>query len=151
MHSLRLKPVRWAAWVLLGSGVALAARDAGERAQAEQLLKALESASPAAKSATQEPVSKSRAALTRATDQRQSGDAAHAALSEGLAYEWAAAATALTRATEREAELAQVEREATELSTKEARARALLEETTSRRDRAVGQLKQLGAATQEAP
>ncbi|MBX3181315.1 MAG: hypothetical protein KIT72_14445 [Polyangiaceae bacterium] len=138
--------MRWAAWVLLGSGVALAARDVGERAQAEQLLEALKSAPPAAKSATTEPVAKSRAALAKATDQRQAGDTAHAELNEGLAYEWAAAATALTRATEREAELAKVERDVSELSTQEARARALLEETTSRRDRAVGQLKQLDAA-----
>lgn len=145
MRALQLKPplspagLSIAVLILIASGVAWANRDSGDRARAEQLLSALQGADP---KLVGEPVKNAKDALKRADDMRKAADVEHAELSEGVAFEWAATANDLTRAAKAERELEKLEKQITEADVKTVRARALLEETIARRERAKGKLRE---------
>lgn len=148
VRAIRVKPLPFAALVLIVSGAAYAARESGDRARAEQLLGSLSSADPKLVS---EPVGNAKAALKRADDMRAASDLEHAELTEGVAYEWAATAADLTRAAKSEGEVEKLEKQLKDLDTKKLRAQALLEETIARRERAKGKLKDFEAPKAEAP
>jgi hypothetical protein len=130
-----------------------------DRAVAEQILAQLApaasataaaapaaSASPASSSdraLTQAPLDEAKRALERASGARRSGDVRHAEQLEGLAREWAETARDVVRAAAVEADAGALEVAAADAGLRAERARALLEESISRRGRAEAELDKL--------
>jgi len=126
-------------WLAVGAfgtailGAAIAARG-DDRSAAEALLSNLEH-DPAHKTLTASLVKRSRDALERATRMQAAQDGAHARIAEGLALEWAQAATDLVNTAESEKRAAATRLAALDAGAHAERERALLEEGIARTGR----------------
>lgn len=141
MNRSILAPAGAALSLLLLGAIGLAAPDA--RARAERILEAL-ARRPEAQRVASEPLEKGKAALSRATRVRASGDQLRGAMLEETALEWASSAELLDRTATVERELFELQRATNELETKTFRAQALVEQTIARRARAEEALRKLG-------
>jgi colicin import membrane protein len=88
-------------------------------------------------------------ALRRAAEARAAGNHSQGARLEALAREWAQTGQNLLRAVEAERKAAELQKRISEVENKALRARALIEETLARRNRAEQHLKQLDAEALE--
>jgi hypothetical protein len=98
-----------------------------------------------------DPLTKARAALTRAHSMDLANDPSHAEMMRAVAREWIAVARDLIRTTDAEALAEGAEKKLDELETKTVRGRALLEETVARRARATAVLEQLAEEAKAPP
>lgn len=119
---------------------------AGERAQ--QLIASLEARQGQAKVA-REPLERAKTILGRAHEARADQREAQARLLEDFALEWALTGVDLLAVHGLEQQAAKLEHQQTEAETRLRRARALLEETETRRGRAVTELKRLDPSAEE--
>jgi hypothetical protein len=126
------------------AGVAGGARGNTDRQSAEATLSALERQADDQVLAKQ-PMAEARRALERASQAQAAGNEAQAALMFALAREWAETARDLVRAVEMEQKAAATQKQAAEAERKAVRARALVEESLGRRNRAEQRLKELEA------
>jgi hypothetical protein len=133
---------------LLLAGAAYAAEvDSNTRARA--LLLELESSSEA--SAAREPVQRSNEVLKRAENTRQQNQEVQARLLDDLALEWAETARDLVKVSQLEQEARSLDEKLVQAETKVRRARALLEETETRRGRAQTELLRLDPESELLP
>jgi hypothetical protein len=130
---------------LVAASAVAATRD--RVADVQQLLKQLQQY-PAHATLAREPIAHAERALRRGADARAARDHEHAALLEQLAEEWAVTGRDLIRASDAERDASKIEQQLAEAETRRLRARALIEETVSRKQRAEQKLQDLaGAAT----
>lgn len=133
------------AGVLLGIGVARAGKlDSGT--EARTLVRALQT-QPDGAPVAKEPVQRANSVLRRAAEARQQQREPLARLLEDFALEWALTAQHLVEVAEAEAEAQRIDQQLSEMDVKLRRARALLEETETRRGRARTELWRLDPAS----
>jgi hypothetical protein len=137
--------------VLLGMG-----RTARATPSAQDLTGVLErlSKDEANRAIVKDAAARARDALDRSRQMERAGDTRHAALLRETAAEWVALATDLVRTAAAERDAQAAEKALVEAETKTVRARALLEETISRKGRAEAQWAELtrnAAAAKAAP
>lgn len=132
----------------VGLGIA-AASGADDRATAEAALKEVEASKK--KDVASEMVTRSRAALERATRLRAGGDEPRAKLAEGLARTWAEAARDVLRAVDVEERAQAARRGATDAGATAERERALLEEGVAQSGRLRAQLEAVERETKQTP
>lgn len=132
----------------LGLGVAAAA-GTDDRTAAESALREVEAAPK--KEIAAEMISRSRAALERATRLRATGAEAHARLADGLARMWAEAARDVLRAAEVEEKARVARLGATDAGVIAERERALLEEGMAQSGRLRAQLDAVERDAKEQP
>jgi len=108
-------------------------------AEAQRLLAKLDA--PETRGLVQDPVSKAKAAQTRAQSARGAGDLQHSTELDALALTWAQVADDLVRTVESEKKLADVQKAVADLEQKAVRTQALIEQTIARRGRAEQNLK----------
>jgi hypothetical protein len=115
------------------SGLAQAAGpDPG--AEAQRLVTLLDA--PATRTIVADPLAKAKAAQQRAQSARGSGDLRHATELDALALTWAQVAEDLVRTAAAEKQLAELQKQVTDLEQKTVRTQALIEQTIARRGRA---------------
>lgn len=112
------------------------------KARALEIIRSLEGAATNG-GPTREPLSRAKAALSRADNERQQGDEEHARLLEDFGLEWAQTAEDLVAVTRLEEQARALEEKLLQAETKVRRARTLLEETETRRGRARTELQRL--------
>ncbi len=113
-------------------------------AEAQRLVTALDV--PATRTLVSDPLAKAKAAQERARGARASGDLQHATELDALALTWAQVADDLVRTAAAEKQLADLQKQVTELEQKSVRTQALIEQTIARRGRAEQNLSTLEAA-----
>jgi colicin import membrane protein len=150
----RSRVVIAAAGCALATCIALAARAPTDRESTEAIAGELKG-QPGAEAA-EAGLARATQALERASQARTAGDANHALLLEALALTWAEGARDVAQATVTEQQASAREAELSEAETRLTRARALVEETVARRNRAQSKLEQLerdaeGAAKEPKP
>lgn len=124
---------------------AQAAPSSSAPSRTRELIAQVES-KPGGKELAKAELTQAKEALVRAERARKAGDHAHAALLEGIALEWAEAASELERAAVAEKAALELEQKLAEVEKKTVRAQALLEQTAARKARASTQLAELESA-----
>jgi hypothetical protein len=125
----------------------------GDGAKAEQLIKQIEARTagdPKAAAVVAAPIATAKKSIERAHGALAASDPPHARMLWGLALSWAETARDLERASAAEQVAATTAKSANDAATKVERARALLEETQARRERAAAELAKLEGEAKEA-
>jgi hypothetical protein len=103
-------------------------------AEAQRLVTLLDA--PATRAIVADPLAKAKAAQQRAQSARGSGDLHHAPELDTLALTWAQVADDLVRTAAAEKQLADLQKQVSDLEQKAVRTQALIEQTIARRGRA---------------